>query len=131
MRLARVVVSIKMESVFHHYSKERKGENRMVMLFENEKARRQLLKKGEVFTWRKKKRMKNFGEDWAAHKRGGAKIATIYISYFGKVLPRELGEFVDRSGFKTLQEWIEAILKFNKAEEEGHLYHVRNLNIEL
>lgn len=104
----------------------------MVMIFENEKARNQLLQKGEVFTWRKKKRQRNFAEDWATHKRGGTKIATIRVCYFGEVLPGELGEFVDRSGFESLQEWIDVILKMNKGIGGfGHLYHVRNLNIKL
>lgn len=113
------------------------------MIFSHPKVRRQL-DKGEVFTFRTKRRKVEYGEDWATNKRGGHKIGSIYVSYFDEWTTddgstslaegaRNIKNFVERSGFDSLEEWLEVIKELNggKLPTKGYLYHVRDLSIEL
>jgi len=94
-----------------------------VMIFENPKARRQLLEKGLVYTFRKHPHKE--GRDWASAYRGGPKIADIYVKVVGRMRPIDLAPYVKDSGFDSLQEWIEAIRQFGIAPQEyGYLHEV-------
>ena len=50
----------------------------MVISFSVGEARKQLLEKGEVYTFRFKRR-KRVGKDWSNLKRGTKKIAYVFI----------------------------------------------------
>ena len=103
----------------------------MVMLFENEKSRQQLLTKGEVFTFRVKQHKE--GKDWATDKRLGKKIADINVVSYGKVKLEDLDtpSILELSGFANMIGWTTAIIMFNKgiAPESGYLYYVRDLGM--
>ncbi len=95
------------------------------MIFASEKAREFLLKNGDVYSFRVKRH--NVGRDWVTDRRGGKKIADIYIVEVGQTKPSLLQDFVSRSGFSSLPEWIQEIKKLNKEHKEdveGWLYHV-------
>jgi len=102
----------------------------MVMIFSNEKARRQLLEKGIVFTFRKKPH--KLGKDWATDSYGGKKICDIDVVWRAKVCPLELDNldlFTRNSGFETLNAWIQAIGEFGiNPCDYGYLHEVRKVN---
>jgi hypothetical protein len=104
-----------------------KGDGKMVMLFINEHARKQLLKKGEVVTFRRKQHKE--GLDWATDKRGGNKICNIYITCLCKVEKIEdLIPYVSLSGFNSIKDWVSAIRNFiGKSELKGYLYYVKKI----
>jgi hypothetical protein len=85
----------------------------MVMMFLSEKARRHLLAKGTVYTYRIKKR--KAGMDWANVGYGKPKFADIEIAQEYPILKAEdLMTFVGGSGFDTMFEWIEEIERLNR-----------------
>jgi len=97
----------------------------MVMIFQSEKARRFLLEKGFVFTFRAHRR-KKVGRDWITARRGGRKIADVEVKEEGIFNPSELKPYVRHSGFKSISEWIEEIRRLNggKLPAIGWLYKV-------
>lgn len=96
----------------------------MVMIFSNEKARHQLLKKKRVCTFRKSKRRE--GRDWATDHYGGKKIANIEVSLVSRCRPLDLYAFVSLSGFKKFEDWIRVIQEFGiESQQYGYLYEVR------
>jgi len=96
----------------------------MVMIFQNEKARRQLLEKGVVYTFRKKPH--KYGRDWATDRRGGKKICDIEVVWRTEASPSMLHLFVKDSGFKSLREWKEAIRELGMRESDwGYIHEVK------
>jgi hypothetical protein len=97
----------------------------MVMIFADENARRQLLEKGFVYTFRTHQH--KVGRDWATDKRGGRKICDIDIMLVKEIdSAEELIPFVDSSGFRNVYEWVRAIRRLNPKlrEIQGFLYRV-------
>jgi hypothetical protein len=98
----------------------------MVMIFQNEKARRQLLICGFVRTFRTKRR--KLGKDWATDKRCGKKICDIEVVQELRITSWvELSGYVRASGFDSLSQWLEAIkqLRAKMKNIRGWLYYVR------
>ncbi len=115
-----------------------------MMLFKSEKALNFLLENGEVYTLRPRRRRE--GKDWI--KIGRIKLADIEVKLVGEVfsgwygyfwvrpvdnkrtiLP--LGNFVQKSGFRTVREWLEEVKRLNggKVPDRLFLYHVRLLKV--
>jgi hypothetical protein len=97
----------------------------MVMIFENPKARQQLLSKGIVYTFRKHEHVT--GKDWATDRRCGKKICDINIELVKKITDAdELLPYVSESGFKDFTEWLLTIQSLNPKMREirGYLYKV-------
>lgn len=102
----------------------------MVMIFQVQEAREQLLKKGLVFTFRK--HLRKTGKDWATDKRCGKKIADINVRYVERIdFPSELDPYAGESGFQSLEDWLKAIRKKYPEELSGFLYHVTLLGGEM
>jgi|CryGeyStandDraft_6_1057127.scaffolds.fasta_scaffold318686_1 hypothetical protein len=99
----------------------------MVMLFMDENARKQLLEKGEVVTFRQYAHGE--GRDWATDRRRGKKICDIDVKLLGEVNKiADLSPYVDKSGFISLWDWVVAIRKFiGKGEFKGYLFHVKKI----
>lgn len=103
----------------------------MVIIFENEKARKHLLKKGLVYTFRKKKR-KQIGNDWMTNKRGGHKVADVTVKEIGCWSGMFIGlwailkHFSSDSGFSSVEEWVTVITKLHSGlmPEKGWIYGV-------
>jgi hypothetical protein len=100
----------------------------MVISFSVGEARKQLLEKGEVYTFRFKRR-KRIGKDWANSGRGTKKITDVFIEEIGEYNPTaELKPYVQKSGFKNLWDWQDAIIELSEinhaAIREGWLYRV-------
>jgi len=105
----------------------------LVIIFQNEKARKHLLERGFVYTARTRARASTVLEDWMTDKRGGKKIANVLIEPIvvcalpAHGFPTELLElYVKHSGFDTVDEWVEAIKKFhpNRPVRELWIYKV-------
>lgn len=97
-----------------------------VMTFSHPNARRQLLEKGIVYTFRKYRHRE--GKGWAAAFYRGPKIADIDIQVVGRYRPVDLAPFADQSGFASLEEWIKAIQGFKiQPTEYGWLHGVTRL----
>ena len=102
----------------------------MVISFSVKEARDQLLNKGEVYTFRWKKR-KATGKNWANGGRGTKKIADVFIDE-----PRlietvsDLDLYVSKSGFKERKEWFYVIMSMGLNYKIhgfiGYLYKVSN-----
>jgi len=98
----------------------------IVISFSVPEARNQLLENGIVFTFRWTQRKKT-GRNWANEKRGGKKIANVFIDE-----PRlietvsDLDIYVPLSGFTTRQEWVKVIesMKNIPRDWRGFLYKV-------
>jgi len=75
----------------------------MPIIFMNEKARKQLLENGIAYTLRQHAR-KTKGKDWATDKRGGKKIADVYIKLERRASICDLMPFIGQSGFNSLDE---------------------------
>ena len=92
----------------------------MVILFSNENARTQLLEKGYVYTYRKGDKRDTKHQDWANSGYRTSKIADVtkipLMLLHDFMVERELESFVEGSGFKTVQEWIQAIKDFNRGK---------------
>ncbi len=103
----------------------------MVISFSVPKARKRLMKKGVVVTFRSKRR-KQLGQTWCNLKRGGKKIADVYIIEIGHITSsHDLMRHVPRSGFDSLNEWVYEINKMMKPSQpwEGWLYAVCTLSL--
>jgi hypothetical protein len=101
----------------------------MVIIFSSEKARKQLLEKGIVATFRAHRKLKT-GRDWATDKREGKKLADVIILEVGRFDPRDLKNYVYNSGFDSLDEWLLEIIKLNKGRIPifGWLYLVIDIH---
>ena len=82
-----------------------------------------------VYTFRWNKR-KQTGKDWANEKRGGKKIADVFIDE-PRLIESEsdLALYVSQSGFKNVKEWLVAIFSMRIPKEVryvfiGYLYKV-------
>jgi hypothetical protein len=100
----------------------------MVIQFSDLKARKHLLEKGYVYTFRTKQR-KRVGKDWASSGRGKPKVADVdikLVKVLEGVLWRPLKDYVEDSGFKAVAEWVTAIVNVNPSIScsRGFLYRV-------
>jgi len=101
----------------------------MVIIFASEKARKFLLTRGIVYTFRKNRR-KKVEKDWFNDRRGRPKISNVFIEEIGCYDPRNeisIFEFLlGYSGFNSLEEWYEEIKRLNggKLPTQGWLYSV-------
>ena len=99
----------------------------MVIIFQNYKARKQLVHNGEVFTFRTKPH--KLGKDWITDMRCGKKICDVEVVQCFKINNSdELKPFVNASGFETLTQWIDAIYLLHKYKIhetiEGYVWFV-------
>lgn len=98
------------------------------MAFQSSKARAFLLRTGFVYTFRKKKRKKEMGRDWISEKRGGKKIANVFILKIKEINDMDdLERYVPQTGFDSLKEWKDEITNMNggKLPNSGYLYLVQ------
>lgn len=97
----------------------------MVIIFQSEKARSFLLENGFVYTFRVHRR-KRTGRDWMTDKRGGRKIADVFIEEIGCFRPTGLLPYVEYSGFDSYREWQEEIVALNRNvyPNRGWLYKI-------
>jgi hypothetical protein len=94
--------------------------------FSHRNARRQLINKGYVYTYRKNGREKT-GKDWASAEHGNSKICEVHVHRIGIITSiGELFPYIDESGFRTFPEWEAAIQQLNKGAPlfPGYLYAV-------
>jgi hypothetical protein len=107
----------------------------MVIIFASEKARKQLLKKGFVWTFRVHRRKlqtqgapRRVSFDWATDHRCGKKLCDVSIQNETEINHwDELAKFVDASGFETVNDWIAEIITRNHGRPtnaQGWLYLV-------
>jgi len=123
----------------------------MVTIFAYKQVLDYLLEHGFVVTFRDHPLKDNNGNDifrkgfgWITNRRGGKKIADVEIiwqnDYHNVGLSKEentldwkkvLGEYIEESSFKTVDEWIEVIKKLNKGKipARGYLYRVEILKL--
>jgi hypothetical protein len=102
----------------------------MVMIFEDLKAREQLLSEGVVYTFRIHEH--KTGKDWATDRRCGKKICDINIELVKKIAGAdELLPYIDKSGFKDIGDWLSTIQflnpKLRGKQTKGYLYKVTKL----
>ena len=90
----------------------------MVIIFQSRKALNFLLENGFVYTFRARQR--KTGRDWVTDRRGGWKLANVYIQLIGSMGVESLETFEECSGFNSVKEWIDEIKRLNK----GKLPHV-------
>jgi len=118
-------------------------ERKTVIYFKSKKALDCLLKNGEVYTIRPKKRFE--GLAYVKTSKKGRKLAEVEVKYVGEVVQTapddewfvvegayakgKLEEFVDKSGFNSVEEWLEEVRKLNggKLPDKMFLYHVKLL----
>lgn len=104
----------------------------MVMQFAVLKARKHLISKGSVKTFRFHKRIR-LGKDWASVGRGKPKFADIHIAFVKEItsLLTELEPYVSESGFASVGEWVDHITKVNPSfSSSGFLYHVKLIKLK-
>jgi hypothetical protein len=88
----------------------------MVMWFNVPEAREYLLQYGEVYTLRPKKRRE--GKEVLSYG-GFGKKGEVNVKFVKEILDwNELNRYVDKSGFRTVDEWV------RKAKGNRFLYHV-------
>ncbi len=100
----------------------------MVISFSVKEARDQLMNNCTVYTFRWNKR-KQTGKDWANEKRGGKKIADVFIDEPGLIeAVSDLSLYVSQSGFKNVKDWLDVIMSMTKEDNMygllGYLYKV-------
>ena len=94
----------------------------MVIIFQSERALKHLLQHGLVYTVRLRRRKRVECLDWVTDRRGGRKIADVYVCLVGgcggtvEAWKHNLWAWVDRSGFKTVDEWVDEILRLNRGK---------------
>ncbi|GAG83152.1 unnamed protein product [marine sediment metagenome] len=66
------------------------------------------MSEGEIYTFRLNRRSQT-GNTWMNDIRGGSKVADVDIKEVGKFQVRDLRPFLDKSSFKTLAAWWNAI----------------------
>ncbi|RLG51046.1 MAG: hypothetical protein DRO00_07810 [Thermoproteota archaeon] len=100
-----------------------------VMIFSSEKARKHLLEKGFVFTFRAKRRPT--GRAWITDKRGGKKICDAFVFEILKTDLIGLHHFTPFSGYDSWEEWVDDIFKLNRKRiYSGWLYYVETVEVE-
>jgi len=117
------------------------GGRKTAIYFKSKKALDYLLKNGEVYTIRLKKRSE--GLAYVKTSKKGRKLAEVEVKYVGEVVLTEpddewyvadgayakgkLEEFVDKSGFDSVEEWLEEVRKLNggKLPDRMFLYHCK------
>ena len=117
-----------------------KARRKTVIYFKSKKALDYLLKNGEVYTIRPRKRSE--GLAYVKTSKKGRKLAEVEVKYVGEVVltapddewyvadgayaKGKLEEFVDKSGFNSVEEWLEEVRKLNggKLPDRMFLYHV-------
>ena len=119
----------------------------MVMIFANKRVRDYLLSQGTVYTYRKNHPKTatgiriQVGKDWATSKRGGKKIADIFITAIEPIdslnMKRILRKYARDSGFfdrithKAIAAWAQAIQHLNPlAPRGGWIYKVEVLGVD-
>ena len=98
----------------------------MVMIFSSKKALEHIRTMGGVVTFRLKER-KVLGNDWVTDRRGGKKLFDVFVDIEEEeIIPDDLDDYVEDSGFKSLKEWIDEIKQLHKCDEQtkGFLYYV-------
>ena len=99
----------------------------IVISFSVLEARIQLLENGVVYTFRWKQR-KQVGKDWANEKRGGKKIADVFIEEVAKFMPNmhPLIDYYKESGFSHWWMWFNKIMELKPKNHgpDGWLYKV-------
>jgi len=99
----------------------------MPIQFVDDRARGHLLKHGQVYTFRTRKR-KRVGRDWACEKRGSPKFADVRITFVREVKDALFGAlkpYAKHSGFDYVADWVTAIMRLNPGDvTEGFLYLV-------
>lgn len=99
----------------------------MVISFSHEIPWRQIVKDEEVVTFRKRRRKNPNCHTWCNRGRGQTKEFDVKIREIGEVEPttEELSAYVDRSGFASAGDWIDAIRELNGTiPDTGWLYIV-------
>ena len=104
----------------------------MVISFSVKEAREQLLNEGVVHTYRWTRRAffrKELGDKestWANAKRGGKRMADVWIEEVGKIPESDLEPYVSKSGFKNIKFWENkiAVMASPRNLEDGWLYKV-------
>ena len=97
-----------------------------VMIFSSEKARKHLLEKGFVFTFRAKRRPT--GRAWITDKRGGKKICDAFVFEILKTDLLGLHHFTPFSGYDSWEEWVDDIFRLNRKRiYSGWLYYVEKI----
>ncbi len=106
----------------------------MVLIFKSQKALNFLLENGEVYTLRPKIRKE--GRDWITNKRGGRKIADAEVKLIGVCATtnrrlvveidtgsiKSLEDYVEKSGFSSVEEWFAEGNKIYKGKIPNRLY---------
>lgn len=94
------------------------------IIFAEEKARRQLLDEGVVYTFRTSDR--TTGETWARASRTGSKIADVVVEQVCAIpAPRKKDlevSWARRSGFGTKHGWWAAIEDVHGEPQVGYVY---------
>ena len=99
----------------------------MVISFSHEIPWRQIVEDGEVVTFRKRRRKNPNCQTWCNRGRGQTKEFDVRIREIGEVepTPETLSQYVDRSGFDSTNDWVDAIQQLNgDVPETGWLYVV-------
>ena len=96
------------------------------IIFANPTARQQLQTENEVVTFRKSPR--TTGDTWWRESRLGPKQGDVEVTVIGEVDPsddRALNEYVELSGFESVDHWQNAIQSLNDTlPDTGFLYRV-------
>ena len=97
------------------------------IIFSSQKAREFLLSNRFVWTFRVKDR--TVGKTWMTDKRGGKKIADVYVSFAGTVEDLEqLDRYVEHSGCEDWSSWLEEIERVNGyLPQRGYVFGVHLL----
>jgi len=130
----------KCETIMKLLNDVKMGGRKTVIYFKSKKALEHLLKNGEVYTIRPTKRTEGFA--FVKTSKKGKKIAIVGVKYVGEIVltapdgewfvadgayaKGKLEEFVDKSGFDSVEEWLEEVRKLNggKLPDRMLLYHV-------
>ena len=110
----------------------------MVMIFSSEKAMKELIDSGIVYTFRVTDLFteRKLGKEWVTYKRGGKKVADVLISLATRhaICPSELQLFpyAPYSGFESVEEWATEIKRVNKIDPDfgllGNIFCVNMIN---
>lgn len=102
------------------------------IIFGNQRARKQLLDNGEVYTFRTSDR--TTGDTWARATRTGEKLVDVTVEQVASIdepSPDSLrDEWAFRSGFGTPEQWWDATEEVHDSPETGYVYHVETRNVE-
>ena len=105
----------------------------MVISFSHDTAFTRLRDRGEVVTFRERRRKRPNCETWCNRGRGQGKEFDVEIEEIGERAPdhESLAPHAGVSGFGGVDEWIEAIRDLNGGvPDAGYLYRVRRADGE-